>query len=1054
MNLPHNSCPPSAIPANIFRHQPPAGCPTKWRTNWRAATSLGQRRQSLAGLAIMLFLLLRAAHDAQGQGTLTNGWTHTGTIAPIGHSDSWTFSANAGDSIVIRVGEISQTNTFTPRIRLQNPSAVQIASAQNALAAEIAVTATNTGTFTVIVDDAVGTSATGTYRLTLAKSPGTVFVAPGDQGGPMTNGVMHTGTIDVGDLDVWTFSANSADAIVVRLGENVDTSGNFTPWVRLYGPDGKLQDSGFGAVAGEVTITATNSGTFIVVVGDGNGALSGTGSYRLTLAKTGDPVVVSAGDEGGPMTNGVMHTGTVLTGDLDVWTFTANSGDSLVVRMGEITDTNTFTPWIRLYGPNGKQLGSGFGALAGEVTATATNSGTFIVVAGDGNGALSGTGSYRLTLAKTGDPVVVSAGDDGGPMTNGVMHTGTILTGDLDVWTFTAGIGDSVVVRMGEITDTNTFTPWIRLYGPNGKLLDSGFGAVAGEVSATATNSGTFIVVAGDGNGSLSGSGNYRLTLARTGDPVVVTVGDEGGPMTNGVMHTGTILTGDLDVWTFTATSGDSLVVRIGEITDTNAFTPWIRLYGPNGKLLDSGYDALAGEVTATATNSGTFLVVAGDGNAGLSGSGNYRLTLAKTGDPVVVSAGDDGGPMTNGVMHTGTVLTGDLDVWTFTATSGDSLVVRIGEITDTNAFTPWIRLYGPNGKLLSSGYGSLAGEVAATATNSGTFLVVAGDGNATLSGSGGYRLTLAKTGSLVVVSAGDDGGPMTNGLTHTGTVLTGDLDLWTLTANSGDSLVVRIGEITDTNTFTPYVRLYSPSGVLLGASLNSVAAEVSTRATNSGTFLVVVGDGNGILSGSGDYRLTLGKTGSSLEVAPGDEGGPLSPGVNPEGVITAGDLDVYAFTACKGEPISLQLDELMDNGNFSPWLRVYGPDGVLIRSVSGTTTAEVSLTVTNSGTFIAIVSDGNGNLSGTGTYRLTGNGLSNELRLCLPIISGTNVNLGGIGGMAGTNFVLLTQTNVTTPVASWTPIRTNQFDQFGVFSATNVSTSTDPRRFFILRTP
>src|ERR1043166_97461 len=939
MNLPQNSCPPSAIPANIFRHQPPAGCPTKWRTNWRAVTSLGQRRQSLAGLAIMLFLLLRAAHDAQGQGTLTNGWTHTGTIAPIGHSDSWTFSANAGDSIVIRVGEISQTNTFTPRIRLQNPSAVQIASAQNALAAEIAVTATNTGKFTVIVDDAVGTSATGTYRLTLAKSPGTVFVAPGDQGGPMTNGVMHTGTIDVGDLDVWTFSANSADAIVVRLGENVDTSGNFTPWVRLYGPDGKLQDSGFGAVAGEVTITATNSGTFIVVVGDGNGALSGTGSYRLTLAKTGDPVVVSAGD-------------------------------------------------------------------------------------------------------------------DGGPMTNGGMHTGTILTGDLDVWTFTASIGDSVVVRMGEITDTNTFTPWIRLYGPNGKLLDSGFGAVAGEVSATATNSGTFIVVAGDGNGSLSGSGNYRLTLARTGDPVVVTVGGEGGPMTNGVMHTGTILTGDLDVWTFTATSGDSLVVRIGEITDTNAFTPWIRLYGPIGKLLDSGYDALAGEGTATATNSGTFLVVAGDGNAGLSGSGNYRLTLAKTGDPVVVSAGDDGGPMTNGVMHTGTVLTGDLDVWTFTATSGDSLVVRIGEITDTNAFTPWIRLYGPNGKLLSSGYGSLAGEVAATATNSGTFLVVAGDGNATLSGSGGYRLTLAKTGSLVVGSAGGGGGAVTNGLTHTGTVLTGDLDLWTLTANSGDSLVVRIGEITDTNTFTPYVRLYSPSGVLLGASLNSVAAEVSTRATNSGTFLVVVADGNGILSGSGDYRLTLGKTGSSLEVAPGDEGGPLSPGVNPEGVITAGDLDVYAFTACKGEPISLQLDELMDNGNFSPWLRVYGPDGVLIRSVSGTTTAEVSLTVTNSGTFIAIVSDGNGNLSGTGTYRLTGNGLSNELRLCLPIISGTNVNLGGIGGMAGTNFVLLTQTNVTTPVASWTPIRTNQFDQFGVFSATNVSTSTDPRRFFILRTP
>src|SRR6185295_8353919 len=102
-------------------------------------------------------------------------------------------------------------------------------------------------------------------------------------------------------------------------------------------------------------------------------------------------------DNGGPMTNGVMHLGSISTGDLDPWTFTANSGDSFVVRSGEITDTNTVTPWVRIFGPNGKQLDSGFGALAGEVSVTATNSGTFVVLAGDGNGALSGSGTYRLT---------------------------------------------------------------------------------------------------------------------------------------------------------------------------------------------------------------------------------------------------------------------------------------------------------------------------------------------------------------------------------------------------------------------------------------------------------------------------------------------------------------------------------------------------------------------------------------------------------------------------------------------------------------------------------
>ena len=283
-----------------------------------------------------------------------------------------------------------------------------------------------------------------------------------------------------------------------------------------------------------MTATATNSGTFLIVASDGNGALSGSGDYRLTLAKTGDPVVVSTGDEGGPMTNGVMHTGTIATGDLDVWTFSATSGDALVVRIGEITDTNTFTPWVRIYGPNGKLLDSGFGSLAGEVAVTATNSGTFLVVASDGNGALSGSGNYRLTLAKTGDPVVVSAGDDGGPMTNGYTHLGTILPGDLDLWTINAKAGDTLIARMGEITDTNTFTPWVRLYGPTGTLLSSSFGSVAGEATATAGTAGTYLVVVGDGNGALSGSGDYRLTLAKNGDPIVISAGDEGGRVDRG----------------------------------------------------------------------------------------------------------------------------------------------------------------------------------------------------------------------------------------------------------------------------------------------------------------------------------------------------------------------------------------------------------------------------------------------------------------------------------------------------------------------------------------
>jgi trimeric autotransporter adhesin len=1030
----------------------------RFATGWGLPERLVRRGQSVACIFLLLSLMTLCVNTATAQGALTNGWTHTGTISPVGHSDSWTFSANVGDSIVIRVGEITQTNSFTPRIRLLNPIPTQQASASGSIAAEIAVTATNTGTFTVIVDDAFGTTATGTYRLTLAKSAGAIFVAPGDEGGPMTNGVMHTGTIDVGDLDVWTFSASSGDALVVRMGEVVDSSGNFDPWIRLYSPGGKLLSSSFGVLAAEVTATATNSGTFIVVVGDGNSALSGTGNYRLTLAKTGDPVVVSAGDDGGPMTNGVMHMGTISTGDLDLWTFNANSGDALVVRMGEIVDSSgNFDPWVRLYGPNGKLLDSSFGVLAAEVTATATNGGTYIVVVGDGNSSLSGTGNYRLTLAKTGDPVVVSAGDDGGPMTNGVMHTGTISTGDLDQWTFNANSGDALLVRIGEVVDSSgNFDPWIRLYSPGGKLLGSSFGVSAAEVTVTATNSGTFIVVVGDGNSALSGTGDYRLTLAKTGDPVVVSAGDDGGPMTNGVMHMGTISTGDLDLWTFSANSGDALLVRIGEVVDSSGnFDPWIRLYSPGGKLLGSSFGVSAAEVTVTATNSGTFIVVVGDGNSALSGSGDYRLTLAKTGDPVVVSAGDDGGPMTNGVMHMGTISTGDLDLWTFNANSGDAIIVRMGEIVDASGnFEPWVRLYGPNGKLLDSSFGVSAAEVTATATNGGTFIVVVGDGNSALSGSGDYRLTLAKTGDPVVVSAGDNGGPMTNGVMHTGTISTGDLDLWTFNANSGDAIIVRMGEITRTNAFTPWVRLYGPNGKLLGSGFGTAAGEVAVTATNSGTFIAVVGDGNSSLSGSGDYRVTLAKTGDPVMVSAGDEGGTLIGSGTYDGTIDVGDLDLWTFTACAGDGILLRMDELVSGSSLTPWIRLYGRDGTLLNSVFGAATAQINRSAPVTGRYLVVVGDGTGGLGGSGTYRLTVDGLTDELKVCVPVISGTNAKLGGVGGITNAVFRLDTTTNLATPAALWTPILTNYFDVFGTFTYTNPFSRTEPARFFRLSDP
>jgi hypothetical protein len=225
----------------------------------------------------------------------------------------------------------------------------------------------------------------------------------------------------------------------------------------------------------------------------------------------------------GVLTNGWTTGGTISPGggDSDYWTFSATNGDSIVVGMGETVAGSSLYPYLRLYGPDGAQLDFNYGQSATEVSARATSSGTFTVVAANNDNYVNGgNGAYQITLGKTGSPIVVASGKQGGPMANGFTYQGTLLAGDLNVWSFPANSGDSIVVAMGETVAGSSLFPSLRLYGPDGAQLDFNYGQSATEVSARATNSGTFTVVAANNDNYVNGgNGTYwlRLTGATAG---------------------------------------------------------------------------------------------------------------------------------------------------------------------------------------------------------------------------------------------------------------------------------------------------------------------------------------------------------------------------------------------------------------------------------------------------------------------------------------------------------------------------------------------------------
>jgi hypothetical protein len=635
--------------------------------------------------AAMWWLLARLS-GWSGQATqaseLANGGTHMGTIESAGGIESWTFSSSAAAGLMLRLG----ATNFPPRIRVYDET--------NALIGEITplnsesrdvvlpLVTTNGGNYTVVVSSA--STATGTYALYFAQAPGEFSVPTDDEGGVLASGANNPGTITLGDLDMWRFTAGAGNEFMLRMG------GAFTPWIRVYDPIGALVVEGLSVSTGTrdvvVSGVATNAGVYTVVAS--STVSFGVGTYTLHLALPSAELVVSTGDQGGEMVNGIKNLAEIIIGDLDVWRFTAAAGDMVHLRMG-----GAFTPWIRLYGPNGEFVGE---AVSGSTDTRdvllekrATNAGVYVMVTS--STIESGVGNYELTLAHAPAAFTTSATDDGGDLLNGANTPGNISVGDLDLWRFDANAGDALVLRMG-----GQFTPKLQLYGPDGALVAE---AVSGSnetrdvtLEARAENAGTYMVIAS--STVFSESGTYSLNLIRAPAEFGVSEGDQGGEMISGPLYEGELTLGDIDVWSFEAPGNQSFFLRIGA-----EFAPWLRVYGPGGELVGEANSPSTGTrdvfINATGTNAGTYIVVA---QAVSGGVGNYNLNLVLGSGGVQISSGDEGGLLLNGATNIATIPLGDLDAWTFLGTVGDSNVFRV---TSTN-FAPWMRLYGPAGTLVA----------------------------------------------------------------------------------------------------------------------------------------------------------------------------------------------------------------------------------------------------------------------------------------------------------------------------------------------------------------
>jgi hypothetical protein len=684
-------------------------------------------RRALFVLVAMLLPYLGFA-----QGTLTNGGNHDGTIN--NDEDAWSFTATAGDAVILRCGELSGTANFTPRILVNGPNGFTVALNSHTSDAYVQFQASLSGTYSVFISS-FDSGQTGTYRLRFIKVPGTLTVPSGDEGGALTNGGNHDGATELGDEDAWTFHVNAGESVVLRCGEMSGTT-YYYPWIRVYGPNGAFIVSSWDYSDAYVDFRATLSGTYVAVIGtyeDGE-----TGTYRLRFIKAPGTLTVPDGDEGGTLTNGGNHDGTTEMGDEDAWTFSVNAGDSVVLRCGELSGSTYYYPRILVFGPDGSLIVSDWDYSDAYAQFRATLSGTYTALIGTYE--QGETGTYRLRYVKAPGTLTIPVGDEGGALTNGGNHNGSTEIGDEDAWTFNVNAGDSVVLRCGELSGSTYYYPRILVFGPNGALIALDWDYADAYVSFRATLSGKYFALIGSYDEGETGT--YRLRYIKAPGALTVPGGDEGGALTNGGNHNGTTEIGDEDAWTVYANAGDFVGLRCGELSGTTYYYPYIRVFGPNGAPIASDWDYSDAIINFNATISGTYTVVVGTYDEGETGT--YCLRIIRVPGTIIIPPGDEGGALTNGLAFTGTTLIGDEDPWTFNAWAGDTVTLRCLETSGTSYYYPRISVYGPTGTLVASDWDYSEAYVQFQTTVSGKYTVVVGSYDEGESGS--YRLTYTRT--------------------------------------------------------------------------------------------------------------------------------------------------------------------------------------------------------------------------------------------------------------------------------------------------------------------
>ena len=196
----------------------------------------------------------------------------------------------------------------------------------------------------------------------------------------------------------------------------------------------------------------------------------------------------------------------------------------------------------------------------------------------------------------------------------------------------------------------------------------------------------------------------------------------------------------------------------------------------------------------------------------------------------------------------------------------------------------------------------------------------------------------------------------LVSGETTDSTLGLGDVNIFTLDAEGGESLFLTLSESVRSSTFNLDLEMYAPSGELIlsnTATFNGTTFD-EVELEQTGTYTILVHDNNH--DAVGDYALTALAVDDQVDA----DNEVLRSGEVIQRTLDFADIDTFTLAANANKKLFLTIAEEERSSSFNPGLFIYGPRGDLIDSngsiFNGFAISELALP--ESGNYTIVVRD------------------------------------------------------------------------------------------------